>query len=146
MKYRLRRLAAAFTAQIGETIRARHRRLRQSRARQHVRPVGFGLRVVERRRAVYHDVAVGPDFLRPSFLFGFIYFYVKGMWRKGTTVLGAGVGIGIVLSVLQAPNFLSQAVTFGFAGAIMTTANYAYYLHVRGSQSWNPFEGFGPRR
>ena len=27
-----------------------------------------------------------------AFLFGFLYFYVKGMWRKGTTILGAGIG------------------------------------------------------
>ncbi|MBI5734263.1 DUF2628 domain-containing protein [Mycobacterium adipatum] len=80
-----------------------------------------------------------------ALLFGFVYFYAKGMWRKGTTILGAGVGLGALLSVLHAPGFLSQVVTFGFAGAIMTTANYAYYLHVRGSRSWNPFEGFGPR-
>jgi Protein of unknown function (DUF2628) len=80
-----------------------------------------------------------------AFLFGCIYFYVKGMWRKGTTILGIGIGLGLLLGLFQAPNFLAQAVAFGFAGGIMTTANYAYYLHVRGSQSWNPFEGFGRR-
>ncbi|MGU3499196.1 DUF2628 domain-containing protein [Mycobacterium sp. C31M] len=82
-----------------------------------------------------------------AFLFGFIYFFVKGMWRKGTSVLGIGAGLGVLLAVLEAPSLLANAVTFGFAGAIMTVANYGYYLHVRrNSQSWNPFEGFGPRR
>ncbi|WP_395311796.1 DUF2628 domain-containing protein [Mycobacterium sp. AMU20-3851] len=80
-----------------------------------------------------------------ALLFGFIYFYVKGMWRKGTTLLGIGFGLGVLLSLLHASQFLTQVVTFALAGAVMSTANYAYYLHVRGSQSWNPFEGFGPK-
>jgi hypothetical protein len=80
-----------------------------------------------------------------AFLFGFIYFWVKGMWRKGTTLLGVGLGLGVLLSILQAPDIIAHAVTFGFAGAVMTTANWAYYLHTRGSESWNPLEGFGRR-
>lgn len=80
-----------------------------------------------------------------AFLFGFIYFYVKGMWRKGTALLGAGLAVAVLLAELDASAFVTQVFTFGFAAAYMTTANYAYYLHTKGSQSWNPFEGFGRR-
>jgi hypothetical protein len=42
---------------------------------------------------------------------------------------------------------LIRAIGFGLAAIAMTTANYAYYLHVvRGSQSWNLFEGLGKQR
>ena len=80
-----------------------------------------------------------------AFLFGAIYFFVKGMWRKAVVLLGIGVALGVLLSLLPLPGFVAQAAGFGFAGAVMATANYQYYLHTRGSESWNPFEGFGRR-
>jgi hypothetical protein len=85
----------------------------------------------------------------PAFLFGPFYFFAKGMWRKGLTLLAAVVATAIVMVIVDAPDPLARAVGFGFATAVMTTANYAYYLHVvRRSRSWNPLEGFGrrPRR
>jgi hypothetical protein len=82
-----------------------------------------------------------------AFLFGPIYFFVKGMWRKGLTLLGIFVAVEVVLFVLDASDALVRGVGFGLAAMAMTTANYAYYLHVvRGSQSWNLFEGHGRRR
>ncbi|WP_418002901.1 DUF2628 domain-containing protein [Mycobacterium sp. PDNC021] len=82
-----------------------------------------------------------------AFLFGPIYFFVKGMWRKGLTLLGIFVAVEVVLIVLNVSDTLVRAIGFGLAAIAMTTANYAYYLHVvRGSQSWNLFEGYGKQR
>ncbi|MGX9671307.1 DUF2628 domain-containing protein [Mycobacterium sp. HM-7] len=81
-----------------------------------------------------------------AFLFGPIYFFVKGMWRKGLTLFGIFVAVEVVLVVLNVSDTLVRAIGFGLAAMAMTTANYAYYLHVvRGSQSWNLFEGHGRR-
>jgi len=82
-----------------------------------------------------------------AFLFGPIYFFVKGMWRKGLTLLGIFVAVEVVLVVLNVSDSLARAIGFGLAAIGMSTADYAYYLHVvRGSQSWNLFEGHGRRR
>ncbi|MDX1878800.1 DUF2628 domain-containing protein [Mycobacterium sp. SMC-18] len=82
-----------------------------------------------------------------AFLFGPIYFFVKGMWRKGLTLLGIFVAVEVVLVVLNVSDSLARAIGFGLAAIGMSTANYAYYLHVvRGSQSWNLFEGHGRQR
>ena len=82
-----------------------------------------------------------------AFLFGPIYFFVKGMWRKGLTLLGIFVAVEVVLIILNASDTLVRGIGFGLAAIAMTTANYAYYLHVvRGSQSWNLFEGYGKQR
>lgn len=83
-----------------------------------------------------------------AFLFSPFYFFVKGMWRKGLTLLGIAIALAVLLEfVLAAPEMLRTAATFVVPALSMTTANYAYYLHrVRNSQSWNPLEGFGPRR
>lgn len=82
-----------------------------------------------------------------AFLFGPLYFFVKGMWRKGLTLLGLTITVMTVLVVVGVSDMVVRAAGTGLAALAMSTANYAYYLHVvRGSQSWNPFEGFGRAR
>lgn len=82
-----------------------------------------------------------------AFLFGAIYFFVKGMWRKGLTLLGITVVAAAVFTSIGVSDTFARAIGLGIAALAMTTANYAYYLHVtRNSQSWNPFEGFGRAR
>ncbi|WP_166905159.1 DUF2628 domain-containing protein [Mycobacterium sp. DL440] len=82
-----------------------------------------------------------------AFLFGPLYYFVKGMWRKGLTLLALVIAVAVVLVVLDVSDTIGRAVSFGVFALAMSTANYAYYLHVvRGSQSWNPFEGFGRAR
>jgi hypothetical protein len=88
---------------------------------------------------------VGSNFL--AFVFGPIYFVVKGMWRKGLTLFGIALALSVVLFVFDAPDSFTRVSGFAVASLAMSTANYAYYLHVtRGSESWNPFEGFGRKR
>ncbi|OBB81805.1 DUF2628 domain-containing protein [Mycolicibacterium peregrinum] len=82
-----------------------------------------------------------------AFLFGPIYFFVKGMWRKGLTLLGITVAAAVIFTAVGVNDNVARAIGIGIAALAMSTANYAYYLHVtRGSQSWNPFEGFGRAR
>ena len=88
---------------------------------------------------------LGPNFL--AFLFGPIYFFVKGMWRKGLTLLGIGLVVSVVVIVLNVSDGVVRGAGLVMAALAMTTANYAYYLHVvRHSQSWNLLEGFGRKR
>ncbi|OHV00684.1 DUF2628 domain-containing protein [Mycobacterium talmoniae] len=81
-----------------------------------------------------------------AFLFGPFYFFAKGMWRKGVSLLVAAIAVGVVMTVLDVPDGIDRGVAAGFGAAAMVTANYAYYLHVvQHSRSWNLFEGFSRR-
>lgn len=81
-----------------------------------------------------------------GFLFGPIYFFVKGMWRKGLVLLALAVALAVVVIGVGAPDIIDRAASLVVPALAMTTANYAYYLHVvKGSQSWNVFEGLGRR-
>ncbi|OBY33554.1 DUF2628 domain-containing protein [Mycolicibacter kumamotonensis] len=81
-----------------------------------------------------------------AFVFFPFYFFVKGMWRKGLTWAAVAVALATVGVTLDLSDQIARAVGIGLAAAAMTTANYAYYLHVvKGSQSWNVLEGFGRR-
>jgi uncharacterized protein DUF2628 len=81
-----------------------------------------------------------------AFFFGSLYFVVKGMWRKGISLLAATLVVIAPMELLGVPGLWINTVVFGFAGLEMAAANYAYYLHVvKGSRSWNPLEGFGRR-
>jgi hypothetical protein len=81
-----------------------------------------------------------------AFFFGPIYYFVKGMWRKGLVLLAEGIGIGVLVAFNGPDHILSRALIFLFAASMMPTANYAYYLHIaKDSKSWNPYEGFNRR-
>lgn len=82
-----------------------------------------------------------------AFIFGPFYFFAKGMWRKGLTLLLVGLALGLVIAVAGWSYGVLRFVSIGMSVVSMMTANYAYYLHVRrGSTSWNPYEGFGRPR
>ena len=81
-----------------------------------------------------------------AFLFGGMYFFAKGMWRKGLTMVVVTLAVQGVAALLDAPGQLQYLLGYAVGGVAMTTANYAYYLHVtEDSTSWNPFEGLGRR-
>lgn len=83
-----------------------------------------------------------------AFLFSPFYFFVKGMWRKGLTLVLIAAALALVFGfLLEVPPAVETGASLAMPALAMTTANYAYYLHlVKHSQSWNPFEGFGKRR
>ncbi|MDH6195098.1 hypothetical protein M2272_001727 [Mycobacterium frederiksbergense] len=102
-------------------------------------------------KAAYKALPFGARFQIASnflaFFFGPIYFFVKGMWRKGLTLLGIEVAASVILAVLNVPDGMFRGAGIGLAAIAMTTANYAYYLHVtQHSQSWNLFEGLGRKK
>jgi hypothetical protein len=83
----------------------------------------------------------------PAFLFGPLYFFAKGMWRKGLVLLIAALALGTAVVALDAPAMVDRAAGFAVPAIAATTANYAYYLQViMGSRSWNPLEGFGRKQ
>lgn len=82
-----------------------------------------------------------------AFFFGFIYFLILGLWRKGLTLLAVNIVIvfiiGFIVEALSISpsvlNALSVALNIILWGA---TANYAYYMkEKKNDQSWNPFTG-----
>lgn len=75
-----------------------------------------------------------------AFFFGFIYFFILGLWRKALSLVGIVVVLSVVLAFL--PDAIGRGVGVGFSVLASMSANYAYYLDkVKGSRSWNPFEG-----
>ena len=89
-------------------------------------------------------IRISVNFL--AFFFGPIYYFVKGMWRKGLVLLGEAAVIGVLVAFNGADNIFSRVLIFLYAASVMSTANYAYYLHIaKDSQSWNPYEGFNAR-
>ncbi|MFA1260026.1 DUF2628 domain-containing protein [Xanthomonas campestris pv. olitorii] len=81
---------------------------------------------------------VGMNFY--ALFFGFIYFFILGLWRKALGLIGVGLVVGIVASFL--PASIGNALSIPLALLAGMSANYAYYLDkVKGSTSFNPFEG-----
>ncbi|MGE2715203.1 DUF2628 domain-containing protein [Mycolicibacterium litorale] len=81
-----------------------------------------------------------------AFLFGPIYFFVKGMWRKGLVLLALAIALAAIVLSLNAPDVVDRVASLIVPALALTTANYAYYLHVvKGSRSWNAFEGLSRR-
>ena len=83
-----------------------------------------------------------------AFFFGFIYFFVLGLWKKNLVLAAATIGIGVILGIFQVatglylPRGADMGINIGLAMMWSMTANYAYYLkEVKGLDGWNPFEG-----
>lgn len=76
-----------------------------------------------------------------AFFFGPLYFFFRGMWKKGIAFLVPLLVLWTLEAVLPIPH---QYHIFGMSSCFiqMSCANYAYYLkRVRGAEGWNPFEG-----
>jgi hypothetical protein len=83
-----------------------------------------------------------------AFFFGPVYLFVLGMWRKNLSFLAIVVGIGMFESIIELtldidiPRGLDMGVNIAMAMMYGMSTNYGYYLkQVKGSKSWNPFEG-----
>lgn len=82
-----------------------------------------------------------------AFFFGFIYFLILGLWKKGLVLLGVSIGFGIVLAIIDTiiggmPNGAYTGLSVGVSVLWAMVANYAYYLkETKGLDGWNPFEG-----
>jgi uncharacterized protein DUF2628 len=79
-----------------------------------------------------------------AFLFGPLYFFAKGMWRKGLVLLMSAIALGTGVALLDLPEMVDRAGSLVIPAMAASAANYAYYLHVvMESRSWNPLEGLG---
>lgn len=83
-----------------------------------------------------------------AFCFGPIYLFVLGLWRKNISfivlmnVIDFAIGLAFAMADKEVPHGVNIGIGVGFAFTYMTITNYAYYLkQVKGSKSWNPFEG-----
>ncbi|WMJ70601.1 DUF2628 domain-containing protein [Stenotrophomonas sp. 24(2023)] len=75
-----------------------------------------------------------------ALFFGAIYLFILGMWRKALMLIGINVALVLVTAFL--PDFVGRAVFVALNLLVAFSTNYNYYLdQVRGSTSWNPFEG-----
>jgi fatty acid desaturase len=102
-------------------------------SRAAIRALPFGKRMV-----------INQNYL--AFFFSPFYFFVKGMWRKGLALAGAALALAIAATLLPIPELAARGLSGAVPALAMTSANYAYFLHVTtGSTSWNPFEGLGRR-
>jgi len=61
--------------------------------------------------------------------------YPPAMYPTGYPAAGAGA------STYPADTNTLSPTGFGFAALYSLTANYAYFRHVNGERSWNPFAG-----
>lgn len=78
-----------------------------------------------------------------AFVFGPLYFFARGLWRKGAVILAGLMVLWTLEAVFAVP---TQLHIFGMSTCFlqMACANYAIYLkRVRGVEGWNPFEGMG---
>ena len=93
------------------------------------------------KKAYFKSLSWGERFGQSNilaFLFGFIYFFVKGMWKPGLTFLGISVVLLIVLLVLNIENdSIYRAAGIGYSVVAMTRANILYYSKkVLGKELW----------
>ena len=93
------------------------------------------------KKAYFKSLTWGERFGQSNilaFLFGFIYFFVKGMWKPGLTFLGISVVLLIVLVVLNIENdSILRAIGIGYSVVAMTRANILYYSKkVLGKELW----------
>jgi len=74
-----------------------------------------------------------------AFVFGFIYFPVKGMIKSAVTIFLVD-GVAAVIREFV-PHYISFGVGTAAALAAGVTANYTYYRHVvLGEKDFNPFK------
>jgi hypothetical protein len=82
-----------------------------------------------------------------AFFFGFIYFFVLGMWKRNLSMIGITALIySVILCVaivgdIEISEGFSRGLGCGISAWYATTANFAYYLkEVKGYNGWNPFK------
>ncbi|MCZ4555656.1 DUF2628 domain-containing protein [Rhodococcus maanshanensis] len=71
-------------------------------------------------------------------LFGFVYLFAKGLWRKAVAFIALGVAYGIVATFADTPAWLDRGVAIGLAVFCATRANvYVYEKKVLGKHTWS---------
>ena len=81
-----------------------------------------------------------------GFLFGPIYYYALGLWKRGTSLLGLAVVFSIVCQHLFGDTAL-RVVGVTEAALFACLVNYPYFIQVtEGRDDWNPLADYYPAR
>jgi hypothetical protein len=106
----------------------------------HGGPLSPGYREARRAMPFLKRLFFNANWL--AFLFGPVYFFARGMWKKGIVVLLGIIGYmsaEITLGVPKEYHWVGTWTCF----VVMWSANYANYLKTeKGTENWNPFQGF----
>lgn len=89
------------------------------------KPITYSMRL--RNESAYKNLPIGIKFNIWALLFGIIYYLHKGMWKKGIVLLGSGVMLIIVITILfglTAGNFASF---FAIPLIFASFASFDYY-------------------
>ncbi|ECG0109855.1 DUF2628 domain-containing protein [Salmonella enterica] len=82
-----------------------------------------------------------------AFFFGLIYFCILGLWKKGLVLVAIIVviqlGLVIAEDILNSDfGHISRAMNIAYSAFCALSVNSAYYIRkIKGSDSWNPFQG-----
>ncbi|MDZ5604738.1 DUF2628 domain-containing protein [Pseudomonas sp. RP23018S] len=83
-----------------------------------------------------------------AFFFGPIYLLILGMWRKFIGILAINFVLTLIVACMElalGPTGIFELILcIGLINAIVfsTSTNYGCYLtRIKGSKSWNPYEG-----
>ncbi|MDD5358721.1 MAG: DUF2628 domain-containing protein [Sulfurovaceae bacterium] len=84
-------------------------------------------------------ITIGMNFW--AFFFSFIYFFIKGMWKKGLVLLGIFVVLSIIASLLGSHSAATGfRIAFGMLAGMI--ANYSFYQkEILGEDDYNIFKG-----
>ena len=93
------------------------------------------------KKAYFKSLSWGERFGQSNilaFLFSWIYFFIKGMWKPGLTYLGIYAVMLIALLVLNIESdSIYRAAGIGYGVLAMTRANVLYYTKkVLGKDLW----------
>lgn len=83
-----------------------------------------------------------------AFLFGPIYLFVLGLWKKNVMLILIMVAVYTILIIalaiagMEFPRYLQVGLGYGFNALYGMSTNYSYYLkEEKGDNGWNPFKG-----
>lgn len=98
-------------------------------------PITYSMRL--RNEAAYKQLPFKIKFNIWAFLFGIFYYLSKGMWKRGLTIIGIGIVMSMVMTVLfgdEAGNLASFVV---YSLLFATYASFDYYrTMVLGEDFW----------
>jgi len=86
------------------------------------KPISFGL-IPKFENPKELNFSAKFNFL--AFFFSWLYYAIKGMWKKALTLAGLNIILGIVVIMIN-PKF-AQFVAYGISGLAAGMANYDFY-------------------
>ncbi len=99
-------------------------------------PISLGLIQKFKNNVVYKNASLTTKINFLAFFFGIFYYIVKGMWKKGLTLLGIGFVFILIVDVLFGDS-ISSAAGIGVGALFAAYANIDYYRKmVLGEDFW----------